>query len=1074
MTTGNPLSYPTSKKPFSLDVFRNPPKEYGGSPFWGWVTKQEKKTTLEQIDMFEEMGMGGFHMHTRVGLDIPYMGEEFMDIVQGCVETAKQKGMYAFLYDEDRWPSGFAGGKVLEGHPEHRHLHLLFTPWAYGEEIGYTKPNFPIANAAPMRSELGDLLAIYAIRLEDGRLASSRRISSAKEEIGSDEKVWYAYAEPLPDSGFFGDQTYTDLLSEDMTKRFIELTHEVYKEKVGNEFGTVIPSMFTDEPQICPMSTLNQAENLQDVFLPWTKKIIDSFKKSKGADLLELLPQLIWDPVNQDNNVTKYQFLDHICELFASNYMGVLAKWCAKNNLYCTGHLNGEPTLASQAAQNGECMRCYREMQFPGIDMLCDKRELNTAKQASSVTRQYGRSGMMSELYGVTGWEFTFEGHKGQGDWQAALGVTLRVPHLFWSTMEGEAKRDYPGCIGYQSPWWKEYHQIENHFSRLNSILTRGKPITRIGVIHPIESFWLCLGPKDKNSQELEYRENAFRELTEWLLKSHLDFDFISESLLPELSNLDNVTGDTLQVGKCNYEVIIVPNLRTIRTTTLERLQKFSKNGGKVIVAGITPTLVDGQVPKSTPEIPGSIILPWSKAQILEALYPHRDLDMIVSHTTLYRAQGTRADSLFYQMREDGDDRYVFICNTDRKESCPVILNIRGEWAVEVLETFTGALWEIKAEQANGQTTFTYWFDGCESVALRLRPGKSQAEARGQTIMRKHYKQVGDVKLESVSLEEPNVLLLDFCDYKWNDEPWQGPEEVLAVDQLLRRRLGLFLKGAKFRQPYTIPESKRKPIGKLRLRFTINSKIDVEESKLAIESPDKVKAYLDGQSIDLTPSGWWVDKSIKTIPFPSFTKGKHTLELEYEYGMLTNLERVYVLGDFGVDVRGRTSCIVPLNLDEIEFGDLTRQNLPFYSGNVTYHCSIPSKYINQNENQNEVLAIRVANFAGSAVSVDLNKERKALLIHEPYAFELGKLDHKEKDYCKLDFKCYGNRFNSFGQLHLVPNKTNWLNADSWRSDYDWWSEEYNFSKFGILNSPRVQLPGEEVFSIVRRGLTLHV
>ncbi|WRT67480.1 uncharacterized protein IL334_004452 [Kwoniella shivajii] len=1062
MAVDNPLSYPSSKKPFSLETFRDPPREYRGAPFWGWVTKQEKEATLEQINMFEEMGMGGFHMHTRVGLDIPYMGEEFMDIVEGCVDKAKEKGMYAFLYDEDRWPSGFAGGKVLEGHPEHKHLHLLFTPWAYGEEIGYTKPDFPIANAAPMRSELGDLLAAYAIKLQDGRLASSRRVSAA-QDILPGETVWYAYAEPLPDSGFFGDQTYTDLLSSDMTERFIELTHEVYKKHVGKDFGGVVPSMFTDEPQYCPMSTLSVAEKLQDVFLPWTRKIIESFREAQGGDLLELLPQLIWDPVEQESNIVKYQFLDHVCSLFSSNYIGVLAKWCAKNNLYCTGHMNAEPTLSSQTAQTGEVMRCYREMQFPGIDMLCDKRELNTAKQAASVSRQYGRSGLMSELYGVTGWQFTFEGHKGQGDWQAALGVTLRVHHLFWSTMEGEAKRDYPGCIGYQSPWWKEYKQIEDHFARVNSALTRGRPVTRVAVIHPVESFWLCFGPKDRNSEEVDYREKAFSELTDWLLKGHIDFDFISESLFPELTDVELI-GNTLPVGKCNYEVVIVPNLRTIRSTTLTRLQRFSAEGGKVIVAGITPTLVDAQIPSTPPTIPGSTTLSWSKAQILSSLQPHRDLDMNVSDTTLYRAQGTRADSLFYQMREDGEERYVFICNTDRKESCPVTLSITGEWAVEALETFAGSSWEVAAEQSNGRTSFKYWFDGCESVILRLSPGKAGSKARNQTILRRHYQQIGDVKLESITLEEPNTLLLDYCDYKWNDEPWQGPEEVLAVDQLLRRRLDLFLKGAKFRQPYTIPQSKRNGIGKLRLRFHINSKVKVNDSTLAIESPHKVKAFLDGKHFDLTPGGWWVDKSIKTVPFPEISEGSHALELEYDYGMLTNLERVYLLGQFGVNVRGRKSTIVPLDLKDVEFGDITRQSLPFYSGNLTYHTT----FISDGQTP---LALRVAHFAGPAVSVDVDGQRSALLVHEPYAVELGTLPNGSH---KVDFTCYGNRHNSFGAVHLVPGKTNWLNADSWRSDYDWWSEEYVLGQIGILNAPRVEVPGLEVPKQVRRGLTLHV
>ena len=45
------------------------------------------------------------------------------------------------------------------------------------------------------------------------------------------------------------------------------------------------------------------------------------------------------------------------------------------------------------------------------------------------------------ELLRQTGWHFDFNGHKRQGDWQAALGVLFRVHHLSWCCMSGEARR---------------------------------------------------------------------------------------------------------------------------------------------------------------------------------------------------------------------------------------------------------------------------------------------------------------------------------------------------------------------------------------------------------------------------------------------------------------------------------------------------------------------------------------------------------------------------------------------------------------------------------------------------------
>lgn len=63
------------------------------------------------------------------------MGEEFLDMVQACVDYAEEKGMLACLYDEDRWPSGCSGGQVMVDHPEFKQQHMLFTPRPYGESF---------------------------------------------------------------------------------------------------------------------------------------------------------------------------------------------------------------------------------------------------------------------------------------------------------------------------------------------------------------------------------------------------------------------------------------------------------------------------------------------------------------------------------------------------------------------------------------------------------------------------------------------------------------------------------------------------------------------------------------------------------------------------------------------------------------------------------------------------------------------------------------------------------------------------------------------------------------------------
>lgn len=128
----NPLTYPSSGGPWRQDHFVDPPSEYRGAPLWCWNNKLKREQLLRQVDHLADMGMGGFHIHSRVGLDTPYLGEEFMDHVKACMLAAKSKGLLTCLYDEDRWPSGAAGGQVVVDNPDFKAQHLLLTKREYG------------------------------------------------------------------------------------------------------------------------------------------------------------------------------------------------------------------------------------------------------------------------------------------------------------------------------------------------------------------------------------------------------------------------------------------------------------------------------------------------------------------------------------------------------------------------------------------------------------------------------------------------------------------------------------------------------------------------------------------------------------------------------------------------------------------------------------------------------------------------------------------------------------------------------------------------------------------------------
>ena len=96
------------------EVFKQDLKDYKSIPFWSWNNNIEEDELCRQIEDMNEAGIGGFIMHARTGLSIEYLGEKWFSCVKACLDKAKELNMNAWVYDENGWPSGFVGGKLLE------------------------------------------------------------------------------------------------------------------------------------------------------------------------------------------------------------------------------------------------------------------------------------------------------------------------------------------------------------------------------------------------------------------------------------------------------------------------------------------------------------------------------------------------------------------------------------------------------------------------------------------------------------------------------------------------------------------------------------------------------------------------------------------------------------------------------------------------------------------------------------------------------------------------------------------------------------------------------------------------
>ncbi len=1032
----------------SEELFRQPGSEYRAAPFWAWNCELEQEELLWQIDRLKEMGYGGFHMHSRAGLGTEYLGPDFMDCVRACVEHAEKNQMKAWLYDEDRWPSGFAGGLVTAD-PRYRQKMLLFTVNPLPEA---TDPQTGLREGRPY------LLACFDILLDEkGFLKHYPLIAPEAEAVG---RKWYVYVKTAELSARYNHYCYVDTLCPEAVDAFLESTHERYRQAVGDRFGTTVPAIFTDEPQVRYSPALDSSFSADDTQLAWTTDFAESFRQSCGFDLIPHLPELLWELPEGQFSKARYHYRDHVCERFTSAYCDRIGAWCEKNGIALMGHIISEDRLGSQTRQTGECMRNYRSFTVPGIDMLCDIPEFATAKQCQSAVHQYGREAMMSELYGVTGWDFDFRGHKFQGDWQAALGVTVRVPHLAWVSMKGKAKRDYPGSLHYQASWYREYGYVEDHFARLNTALTRGKPRVRVALLHPIESFWLSLGPKDLSSRRCEEQEENFSSVISWLLGGTIDFDLFAESALPSLYQ---AAEEGFTVGAMRYEAVVIPPVVTLRSSTLSILSDFSARGGRIIVMGEPPVCVDAECSDAALPL-------WQKAKriafspnaLLESLSGQRDL-------ALSEEDGTAPSDFVYQLRDEADASWLFLAHSRKDENAAlngagrrIRISLRGLYRPELYDTVNGRILPMAFRAENGRTELSQLLYAQDSLLIRLKPLEAAASAEeirgeerfesenlslcqelvvGEGDVAEAPSEQGPVYRDGVryTLSEPNVLVLDMAEYSLDGLHFESTEELLRIDTALRVKAYAGIADVNSAQPWT-----EGPIQKdfdVYLRFRFNSRIACS-ARLAYEEADEI--ILNGERVEPQPDGYFTDRSILTAPLPPIREGENVLLIRAPFGRRISLENYFLLGEFGVSVFGSRAelCALP---ERIPFGDLTRYGFPFYGGAVSYELPIELE-------EDGRLSVTVPQYAGAVIKAKLDGCEAGYRAYAPYRLELGRLS---KGSHRLSLTLFLSRINCFGALHESVRHV-WKGSNIWYTKGSEWAYEYQLTPTGLLCAPKIE------------------
>jgi len=1014
-------------------------KQYRGAPFWSWNDDLEPGELRRQIREMKERGLGGHFMHSRTGLITPYLSQRWMECIEAAVDESRKVGIDAWLYDEDKWPSGSVG----------RVIPNLGREWQ--------QKSVELAELEPREySPQPDPLVTFIGRRRGKEVTELRRLPdhTLPSDVG-ELTVFHFYT---------AAHGYADLLKPEVVEKFIELTHEAYKQRVGDEFGKTIPGIFTDEP------------NYRHV--PWTEDLPRIFRERNGYDLLENLLAVFYEW--GDFHRVRHDFWSTVTDLYVENFSRRIFDWCARNNLALTGHQLYEDTLLTQIKHIGSAMQHYEYMQVPGIDhlgrhvvdpLLC--------KQVSSVAHQFGGRRVLSETYGTAGWNLTFEDQKWIGDWQYAQGVDLLCQHLELYSMRGHRKRDYPPSLYYQQPWWPDNHVIADYFARLGAALTSGRHRGDLLLLHPMGSAWAIHDPYD--DRPVAELSDQFSRLSTFLLHIHRDYDYGDEKIIERHGSME---GSQLRIGACRYQIVMVPPSVSIRTRVLDLLLRFAAAGGRIICVEPLPGLEQGaESNRPADELRRvATIIANDRDELRLTLDGVLEPEIIIlEHDSAFEralhALGRHeedAHSVWYQQRDAGDRQIFFLANTDNKREVNAEVRLRGRGLLEDWDLQTGKVTGMLSDYAAGYTSARITLAPAGSRLLALNRAQEPVEGPAHVL-----RQVRRIAFEDRWQVEPhdyNALTLDYCAFRLGDAALRSAYSAdVASPTKAGSELPLRSTGGAWREEapsiwlHQALQGLEEPTP-LGLRFTFPVEVDPARLRscfLVVEQPERYQITVNGRQAP-EAHGWWTDISFRKIQILDLLRlGTNLVEMTTTAEPGLEVESIYVIGEFGVarsEPRwqgGPPSFALTEEVRQVTTGDLGPQGYRFFRGSIVYRQALRVPL-----EQGQRALLRLEGLAAVLARVTVNSREAGYIAWRPHELDVTELLNKRR-INSFEIELFGSCRNLLGPHHNVNadpvgiGPRSFYGGARWREDPrsadGVWRDRYSFVPFGITRGAHIAI-----------------
>jgi hypothetical protein len=973
-------------------AFKNPPKEFRPAPLWVWNDKMSRSSIDFMLEDLKSKGFGGAFVHPRPGLITEYMSDEWFELFRYSVDKGLQLGLNIWIYDENSYPSGFAGGHVPAEMPE-----------SYNQGQGLEMTSY---------ETLPDTLSNYFLILLKTENHYQDITKTYKDYVGKQKQFYVFHKTYYRKSPWYGGFSYVDLLVPGVTGKFQEITMDGYEKVAGDQFGKTVPGVFTDEPEIPTSGGIR-----------WTPDLFDVFQQKWAYDLKVNLPSL-YEEVGDWKRI-RHNYTETLLQMFIDRWAKPWHEYCEENNLNWTGHYweHGWPNLA----QGGDNMAMYAWHQQPAIDMLFNQfNETNpraqfgnvrAVKELRSVANQLGYQRTLCETYGGGGWDVTFEDLKRLGDWTYVLGVNFMNQHLSHTTLKGARKYDYPPVFTYHSPWWPHYKTLNDYFGRLSVVLSNGEQMNDILIIEPTTTLWNYYSYV-KGNETLEKIGQEFQSMITHLEKQQVEYDLGSENIIKDNGSVKN---GKFVIAKRNYSVVVIPPLvENVEKSTFDLLVEFVKQGGKVISYSV-PERISG---KQNNEVKEFFQSNASSIFVFDE-FDQNDPENYFANPEI-EFTNVEGGNLFHQRRKYDDGQVLFLVNSSLDEKTRGSLKTDGVSFIK-MDAFSGKVNELPGKKVEGKLSLDFELPPAGSLLLFV----SDKEADVQKISNPDINErvvVTDSPLEISTLRE-NALKIDFCDLFMEDKVYKDIYFSEAAD-IVFDNYGFqgnpWNHSVQYKSKIVDRDTFQTGGFTVKYYFETDGDIANNNIKICVERPEIFEVRVNNSTVNPIPDKWFVDKSFPVYDASSLVKkGINVVELIVEpMSIFAEIEPVYVIGDFTVWPKD-TGWYINTNAPSLELGSWKEQGYPFYSWEVGY------KKTYQIEDINKSTKISIPKWDGTVSEVWVNNKFAGIIAFEP--FELDVSEFLKIGSNEIEFRVTGSMKNLLGPHFKNPapglaGPGNWKNV----------------------------------------------